>query len=200
MALRSLVKISSVNNLSDARYAAGMGVELMGFDLEKSSASYVSPEAFSAITSWVSGVKFVGEIQLHNQETISELLADYQLDYLQIANPTASNMQHWPLPLIVKIDQPDMAYIAEILQEFTSKATWFLIEPNQPLNDELLNWCTKQSKDYPIILGANVDAANVSGIIDSGFKGIALTGGHEIKPGYGNFDQLADVLEALEMD
>jgi len=201
MALRTLVKISSVNNLSDARYAAGMGVELLGFDLEESSANYVSPEEFAAITNWVSGVKFVGEIQVTNQEILSKVMEDYPLDYIQVNNPTAeSNIQHWPLPLIVKVAKPDIAYMAEVLRTYSSNASWFLIETNKSLNAEVLSWCSKQSKDFPIILGNNVTAKNVLDLVDSGFIGVALSGGKEIKTGYTDFDKLADVLEVLEID
>lgn len=34
MALKTFVKISGVNNLSDARYCAGMGVNQLGFNIE----------------------------------------------------------------------------------------------------------------------------------------------------------------------
>ena len=73
MTLRTLVKISSVNNLSDARYAAGMGVELMGFNLDESSGNIVAPEQFRAITGWISGVKLVGEITDTNLEAMDKL-------------------------------------------------------------------------------------------------------------------------------
>ena len=201
MALRSLVKISSVNNLNDARYAAGMGVELMGFDLEESSENYISPETFAAITSWVSGVKFVGEIQVADQEQSLKLLEDYKLDYLQISNPAAAlSIIQWPIPIIVKIEEQDRAYIADILQEFAKKVVWFLIEPTELLNAELMEWCIQQSKEFPIIIGSNVTAKNVLDILDSGFSGVALSGGNEIKPGYKDFDELADILEVLELE
>src|SRR5690606_35497353 len=72
MALKSFVKISEVNNLSDARYCAGMTVDLMGFDLCKESEYFISPETFMELTGWVSGPEFVGEFGLSTEDNIRE--------------------------------------------------------------------------------------------------------------------------------
>ncbi|WP_332910561.1 hypothetical protein [Algoriphagus boritolerans] len=42
MALSTFVKINSVTNLTDARYGAGMYVDLLGFDLDDSSQNFMS--------------------------------------------------------------------------------------------------------------------------------------------------------------
>ena len=70
MGLKTLVKVGEVSNLSDARYCAGMGVELIGFNLDKSSANYVSIETFTAITGWIEGVEFVAEFENSSLEEI----------------------------------------------------------------------------------------------------------------------------------
>jgi phosphoribosylanthranilate isomerase len=41
MGLSIPVIVNSVNNLSDARYAAGMGVEFMGFEVDEDSDRYL---------------------------------------------------------------------------------------------------------------------------------------------------------------
>jgi len=121
------------------------------------------------------------------------VLKEYPLDYLQVNNPTsASGIQQWPLPLIVKIDRPDRAYITEVLEQFATKSTWFLLELEGPLNAELMEWCEQQSKEYQIIMGSLVTAKNVLDLLDSGYCGVALAGGI-------NFNELADILEALEV-
>ena len=35
--LKTLIKVSNINNLSDARYCAGMGVEMLGFSMDELS-------------------------------------------------------------------------------------------------------------------------------------------------------------------
>jgi len=85
MALKTFVKISSVNNLSDARYCSGMQVNLMGFNLEESNKNYTSPEKFKEITSWLSGLEFVAEFELSHPERILTVIKDYpKIQYLQI--------------------------------------------------------------------------------------------------------------------
>ena len=200
MSLRSLVKISAVNNLSVARYVAGMGVELLGFDLESTSDKYVDPDNFAAITSWVSGVKFVGEITDNSQRSVPNIVDQYQLDYIQITvSQPVVLVENLPLPLIVRINQMDETHILDCLEQYSSTADWFLIEPDKPMSEAQLDWCIQRAQEFPLILGSNITADNVLDMIASGFSGIASKGGDEIKPGMGNFDELADLLEALEV-
>ena len=83
MGLMIPVILNSVNNLSDARYAAGMGVDWMGFQVDKEAERYVSPELFKAITSWVAGVQMVAEIVILNPETLHRIKVEYQPDFIQ---------------------------------------------------------------------------------------------------------------------
>lgn len=62
MALKTFVKISTVNNLSDARYCAGMYVNLMGFNLEEGNKDYMAPEKYQELTDWLSGLEYVGSL------------------------------------------------------------------------------------------------------------------------------------------
>jgi phosphoribosylanthranilate isomerase len=53
----------------------------------------------------------------------------------------------------------------------------------------------------PIVLAGGFTDEDVEGKIDSlNLFGIAMKGGDEIRPGYKDFDALADILEALEID
>ena len=56
MALSTFVKIDGVTNLSDARYCAGMYVDVLGFNLEESSQKFLNPTQYEEITGWVSGL------------------------------------------------------------------------------------------------------------------------------------------------
>lgn len=200
MALRSLVKISSVNNLSDARYTAGMGVELMGFNLDAESDQRISTEEFHAITSWISGVKLVGEVDSLTKHQLLELVDDYPVDYIQAIGTTELEIDKCPLPVIVKIDQPDRDHMIRIFDQFGDLPAWYLLEPNVPLSDDQLTWCMEKAASCPIILGSNIELENLDQLLDAGFSGISLKGGNEIRPGYKDFDELADILEALEQD
>ena len=57
--LKTVVKISNVTNLSDARYCAGMGVEMLGFSIDEAAETYVDLKKFNDIRSWIAGVQIV---------------------------------------------------------------------------------------------------------------------------------------------
>jgi phosphoribosylanthranilate isomerase len=201
MALECLVKISSVNNLSDARYAAGMGVGLMGFDLNPGSENFVDPIKFNAITSWISGVKIVGELGVIKAEVAEQVAQQYQLDYLQVDPEVIPEvLKRLSLPVIIKLSQPGKVQLSRAFEKFGSLPSWYLLEPDFSIPDETLQWCARKASRFPMILGSNLTAGNVHEILEWGFKGIALRGGQEIRPGYKNFDELADILETLEID
>ena len=47
MGLKLSVKIGDVTNLSDARYAAGMGVDYIGFNVDTNSTNFVTATKFN---------------------------------------------------------------------------------------------------------------------------------------------------------
>ncbi|MFT6894988.1 MAG: phosphoribosylanthranilate isomerase, partial [Algoriphagus sp.] len=52
-----------------------------------------------------------------------------------------------------------------------------------------------------IILGIGLNASNVERLVnDLNLFGISMTGGNEIKPGLMDFNELADILEVLEVE
>ena len=62
-------------------------------------------------------------------------------------------------------------------------------------------YITRLAKEFPIIQGFNISVDNLNYLLErTGIQGIGLQGGEEIKPGYKNFDGLAEILETLEVD
>jgi phosphoribosylanthranilate isomerase len=52
-----------------------------------------------------------------------------------------------------------------------------------------------------LLLGFGFDDKNIEQLLDSTpLKGISMKAGHEIRPGIKDFDELADILETLELD
>ena len=79
--LKTLVKVSGVNNLSNARYCAGMGVDMLGFDMDS-----MQIEQFHEIKNWVSGVKIVGETKNESADYILEKIDQFKPDLIEIDN------------------------------------------------------------------------------------------------------------------
>ena len=208
MGLATFVKVSGISNLSDARYCAGMGVNVLGFALEQEHPYYTDPEKYTAITEWLAGVEFAAEFDTYSPEAIEKVLRTYsRIDYLQTSQTQhVAALASLQKPLIVKLDasqyREDVVALADIMRDCRDQATYFLIENSaaSPRTD-LLNDLLHLSKQYPILLGFGLNPDNVSSLIrEYPVAGLALRGGEEVRPGYRNFDELANVLEAIEVE
>lgn len=206
MALSTFVKVSGVNNLSDARYCAGMGVDQIGFNVDPSDKDCITLDRFKEITEWITGVEFVGEIKEGDYTTIKEHLDNYDINYLQLESPDKiKELKLLGFPLILKIDiekTSSFDAVDEILNKHYNEVEYFIIgSENKNYDKAILNAIFDLSKKYPIVLGYGITENNVNEIIDtSDIKGISLRGGNEIRPGYKDFDDLANILELIEVD
>ena len=62
MPLKTFVKVGCITNLSDARYCAGMGVDMLGFRAVESQENYIKPSQFQEIRGWIAGPLVVAEV------------------------------------------------------------------------------------------------------------------------------------------
>jgi phosphoribosylanthranilate isomerase len=205
MALKTFVKISEVNNLSDARYCAGMTVNLMGFDLDQEKSAYVTPENFMELTGWLSGVDFVGEYGNASEDAIKASITDYEIHYLQTDNPAIVPL--FPdFKRILRFDMDkvtDAEEVKSVMEKAADDVEFFLFESGNGnhYKEIVVKQVLDLAKDYPVILGFNIDDKNVMDLVENtAINGISLKGGEEIRPGYKDFDELADILETLEID
>jgi phosphoribosylanthranilate isomerase len=207
MALKTFVKISSVNNLSDARYCSGMQVNLMGFNVEESNKNYTSPEKFKEITAWLSGLEFVAEFENSHPERILTLLKDYpDIHYLQIEEEFHLKMlvnTGFGLILKKQIGNP------EDLEDLIKKAPFYknndvtllLVSEIPAIDGQMKEKIKTLAQACQVLLGFGLSAETVVGLMEeTGVKGIEMEGGEEIKPGLKDFDELAEILEALEIE
>ena len=205
MALKTFVKINSVNNLSDARYCAGMYVHLMGFSLETYDKDYLSPEKFKELTDWLSGVEYVAEFQTAHPGNILETIRDYPgISYLQIQEK--AHVQMLVNTSYAIILAQEIRNIDDILQLMAVVPSIKDYDVTLLLNGDFLDLPTEfiphiraLAEEATVLLGFGIHANTVEEILEqTSVKGIALSGGNEIKPGLKDFDELADILEALE--
>ncbi|MEQ9375430.1 MAG: N-(5'-phosphoribosyl)anthranilate isomerase [Imperialibacter sp.] len=199
MALKAIVKVGSVTNLSDARYCAGMGVDMLGFDINPASAEYINPLKFQEITGWVAGVKLVGEAHGLSEEDIRAQLVQYELDCLEISD----------LSLLESLKQTDLTFIIKATTEAnlnsavtTAKSTPAVAYIFAELNERLtVRQLVSASSHVALLVGYDINPDQVEGLLASGrVNGFALKGSQEVKPGFKDYDELADMLEALEAD
>ncbi|QHT71551.1 N-(5'-phosphoribosyl)anthranilate isomerase [Rhodocytophaga rosea] len=204
MALKTIVIVNGITNLSDARYCAGMGVEMLGFELDASSPGYVEPQTFKVINEWVAGIKKVGELPRAEYTDLKSLLATYSLDYLQTEDSDNWEELHSAgIPLICKVIWQERWTITDFQQKYKPVAPYvdfFLVEVIS-FTEELLVTIGEVTALYPVLLDAGGMLVDVEKLLaDTSIKGIALKGSHEIRPGLKDFDQLAQILEQLEVE
>ncbi len=197
MALKTFVKISKVNNLSDARYCAGMGVDMIGFSLDENDPDYVDAAKFTEISEWLSGVEFVGEFQAPAGNDISKKLSTHSINYVELDTTEHIDelkrhgqrvILRWPLANVNALP-------------FNLAVDYLLLESPSPPSAEELDDIKQRASRVKVLLASGIQDTNVEELIKTtGAYGIALTAGHEIKPGYKDFDELADILEVLETE
>ena len=202
--LRTLVKISNVTNLSDARYCAGMGVEWLGFSMDS-----LPVERFQEIRGWVSGVHIVGETSETDAGRIAELVQLYQPDAVQVSAPeVVSGLGVLGLPVLLRVDMAETGVF-----EFENHTRAVLV--NRPtiifensdefarLDDETRRAVDALSFRHDVLLGFGLTEGNILEVLDElpHLKGIALdAGGDELRPGFKDFGELMDLLERLEAE
>ncbi len=194
--LQTTVKISNITNLSDARYCAGMGVEMLGFSMDS-----LPVERYNEIRNWVAGVQIVGETCSNNIVEITELVAKFQPDYLQISDwKIVGEVAKLGLPMLLSLDfqDPNLSFV---LSSSSNLVKYFLIENSDEfahLDIETLNQLAPIANEYAILLAFGVQESNIKEILEEKLVGIALQGSDEIRPGFKDFDEMMNILEALE--
>jgi phosphoribosylanthranilate isomerase len=199
MALKAIVKVGSVTNLSDARYCAGMGVDMLGFDINPVSQEYINPLKFQEITGWVAGVRLVGEAHGLSEENIRAQLVQYELDCLEISDLSLLEpLKHTDLTFIIKVTTEAALKAAMTMAKNFPAVTYIFAE----LNDQLtVKQVASASSDVALLVGYDINPEQLEGLLASDVvNGFALKGSQEVKPGFKDYDELADMLEALEAD
>lgn len=186
MALRTFVKVGNVDNLSDARYCAGMGVDLIGFNIGE-----VPPEKFDEITSWVCGVGFVIE---DNGAAPGET-DSYRGDFVERQYGMPATADAGGKKLIVRIGIDRLDDLKDL------RAELIILDGSEEWGDALLDTIRVRTAKYKILLSSGINAQNVWHVVErSGAYGVALSAGSEIRPGYKDYDELADILDVLQED
>ncbi len=189
MPLKMIVKVGKVTNLSDARYCAGMNVDLLGFVTVENQENYLPPASFQDIRGWLSGPKIVAEVYgLNNTAAIADIIENYKPDYLELS-PKELPLVDRTLPLILKWQQ------AELDNEVDFSNVYALL-----VDKAQLNTIGTLPKGVHLLV-ATENLADVEELADNThIKGIVLNGTQEESPGLKDYDHLSEILERLEVE
>ena len=192
MALKTKVKVGNITNLSDARYCAGMGVDMLGFPFNT-----LDFKTYQDITGWVAGPQFV--IEIPSESTDIHAIADqYAPDFIEI------EPQH-----IATLPQGEQKYIIRLpLAAFTSAEAdllmkqdvieYVLLTESTGDTDKDRTLLESISQNFKALIGYNITEDNLSQVMSWPVAGISLKGSDELKPGLKDYDHLATILELLE--
>lgn len=203
MSLKHFVKVSQITNLSDARYCAGMMVDLLGFNLNPEHPDYVSPQKFEEITNWVSGIATVGEFGKMNFESISKAIKEYRIDFIQLHDISGlAALKEIGLPLILVIEaNKHLSENLEKAKRFHSFIKYISIVSPTVLSkieiQSIEKSLTVYENDFIFIKGFDIQPDTVYYLNDI-WHGIMLDGAQEDKPGFKDYGILMDVLESIE--
>ena len=190
MALKTFVKINSVTNLSDARYCAGMGVDQLGFNIDPNNTHYITEETLSEITGWVAGIEVVAEVGTGDNSAYDIV------EFNAFKANSISNVNRAIIQLTIKDAELAMNDLKSM-----NNLEYVLLQEEGELDISKKERINNLASHLPIVLGFGIDKDNINALLDElNIKGIALSGSDEIRPGFKDYDMLADILEEIEVD
>ena len=182
MPLKTFVKVGCVTNLSDARYCAGMGVDMLGFRVVEGQENYIKPSQFQEIRGWIAGPLVVAEVYgLKDPAELNAIVENFKPDYLEMSLPELMQFSALPLPFLLAVAETDVL-------------------ANLPVQPAYLIGKKPFGTPFPLLIEVQA-TRDVAPLLDNNsVKGIALKGGIELKPGLKDYEVMNEILELLDAD
>ena len=189
MALKVTVKVGNISNLSDARYSAGMGADLLGFTVVPGKDGYVEPKQFQEMRGWFAGPQVVAEAC--GADDLNDIINQYQPDLVELSVEDLMVLQPSGIKLIVATSIEGFGRHKQIIDQYKSDIVFLLVP--EPVTD-------RELRDLAAEFQVLVDnpGKNIRQLIEIPHVGISLKGSAEDRPGFKNYDELSQVLEFLE--
>ncbi|MCB2376988.1 hypothetical protein LGH70_05310 [Hymenobacter sp. BT635] len=206
MPLITSVLVRGINNLSDARYCAGMGADYLTFRLDPSLPGHLEPALVQELSGWVAGVQLIGEFDSLSIPEINALATTCGLHYvLMHRRRTPEELAQLTVPALKLIKWiPDMLAedVEKRFRDQQAHVAGFVLAhaPDEGLSAMQRAQLTQQARTYKLWLGTSFAAPQpVRQFVEEVQPtGIVLEGGQEIKPGLRDFTELETIFEQLE--
>jgi len=206
MSLALPVLVRGINNLSDARYCAGMGAQGLIFTLDQQLPGAVAPATARELAGWVAGVDIIGEFGHVAGPEINRLVEECDLSGVLLR--LDRGRQAWPqglaVPVLVEVPEvvlthPDhlAATLADLTASFPEGFALFASAPRPyPADFAFYHQLARQAPLWLAAPPSPTQAADTAQQVHP--AGLILSGGNELKPGLRDFTELEAVFEALE--
>ena len=198
MSLKYFVHVSSISNLSDARYCSGMMVDSLGYNLDENSNNILSIDSVKEISQWVNGVKFIAEFYNSSEEHINKILENEIFDAIQLnIENKIKNINFNDSKVLIRISNPNEINenTNKLLDENFPKTETLIIDN---LSNESINNLGYLDKKYMLIINPYEDISSLISKIKHKNFGLLLKGSNEIKPGLKDYDSLSEFLESID--
>jgi phosphoribosylanthranilate isomerase len=188
------IKLGSVNNLTDARFGAAMGVEWVGFCFDNQNPLYISPVQAQAIIGWVAGPFAVAEFSptqgLNEIEDIVRLLG---FEWIQLAETA---MLHFfegsDINIVLEADAGQPGF-DDLLNKLSPEVKAVLVK-NFTLEQAAQLVATKKQLLFDV---EGLDQNKLEELKNLAPYGINISGGFETAPGIRDFDEMNTVFEVF---
>ena len=193
------IKLGGVNNLSDARFAAAVGVSYIGFCFDPTSPSYIPPIKAKDIMDWITGSHLVAEFGNQSLEEINDICDLLKVDVIEVENQLLPDeIKSLGKPIIKKIDlscfTPDSIKIE--VAAYKDAVDGFHVYTSNDFADE--NMLPIIQSGAKLIWGLPISQNTALNIIEKHNPfAINLVGGDEEKPGIKDFDELNEIIEIV---
>ena len=195
MALKTLVKVGKVSNLSDARYCAGMGADMLGFSVNPGSEHFVSQPLFKEIRGWFSGPLVVAEVfGLTTQEEFIDTVNNYAPDLIEMSIHELRFVQPNYPKCILSITLEEWDHYQTDILSAKNQIEYVLVPAISHTSI-----FTKISEQFKVLVQLDA-SSNLQELLDNArISGISLQGSLEERPGFKSYDQLTEIFEQLEV-
>ena len=181
-----------------------MGVDMLGFNLDPEDPGAVTMEDYAEITGWLSGVRFVAEFSRSEISEIASVFCDLKPYAVEVSDPELPedlNLRGIPSLLKLKLASGRLQDLEKVMDYCSGSVEYFILEAEGTVTENLKKILSELAGTYPVLLGGNLTTAQILELVDElPLKGISLKGSKELKPGFKDYEQLGDVLEALDVD
>ena len=143
----------------------------------------------------------MGDISGLATHQATEILKDYDFSFI-LSNDlsTLEEISGYKRILKIEIDSESQLQNFEALISGDFDLDYVIIDTLNENYAAILDGLDRSNSKFNLIKAYDLSKDNVQEIGSIGYTGIFLKGTAEIRPGYKDYDELADILEVLEID
>ncbi|CAN5414888.1 hypothetical protein BH10BAC4_BH10BAC4_11440 [soil metagenome] len=197
MLQKPLLYVSRITNLGDARYCAGMGVDILGFSIDKENEDFVSPKSYQEMVGWISGPRRAVEISAGSALNWEQVIEEYKPDLIHITYSMTENASLPDLPVVLELTFKELLAHGERFNRLNLNLELVIIT-------DLPETATKKEMmidPHPVLLYLEKDISSLEDLlVKTGAAGFALKGTRELSPGLKDYDHLSKILEKLDKE